>query len=304
MTAGQTLTFPTRTFHTLRVTIDATTNDTAPPASASAVGFSEIEIPGQRCTRSSRCRRQMLTSLGAASAADRLTVVMTRQRTSQFPPRSDPETTITRQFTLPTARTFTLAGSASLSALHPRRRGRPPGRTGHRRRPARCKDAYSSGRLPGRRPGHGVGHGRRRPDHGLAARSGQQRRRSGSTLTYDLAKPQTLTGLNMQVIADGRHSVPTTMTIASGNQVRTITVPPIADGTVPNAVTTVPVTFPALTGSHFVVTFTGIRPEYAANYYSAGPAGAAAGHRRDRHPRRAGQPDTGRPARATACPTC
>ena len=50
-----------------------------------------------------------------------------------------------------------------------------------------------------------------------------------------------------------------------------MTLPPIADSTVPGAVTTVPVTFPALTGSHFVVTFTGVRPEYAANYYSAGP---------------------------------
>ena len=75
----------------------------------------------------------------------------------------------------------------------------------------------------------------------------------------------------MQVIADGRHSVPTAMTITSGTQVRNVTLPPIADSTVPGAVTTVPVTFPALTGSHFVVTFTGIRPEYAANYYSAGP---------------------------------
>ena len=35
--------------------------------------------------------------------------------------------------------------------------------------------------------------------------------------------------------------------------------------------TTVPLTFPAITGSHFIVTFTAIRPEYAANYYSAGP---------------------------------
>ncbi len=35
--------------------------------------------------------------------------------------------------------------------------------------------------------------------------------------------------------------------------------------------TTVPVTFPAVTGTHFSMTFTGVRPEYAANYYSAGP---------------------------------
>ena len=75
----------------------------------------------------------------------------------------------------------------------------------------------------------------------------------------------------MQVVADGRHSVPTSMTIASGTQVRKVTLPPIADSTVPNAVTTVPVSFPALTGQTFVVTFTGVRDEYAANYYSAGP---------------------------------
>jgi arabinofuranan 3-O-arabinosyltransferase len=75
----------------------------------------------------------------------------------------------------------------------------------------------------------------------------------------------------MQVIADGRHSVPTAMTIASGGVVRQLTIPPLADSTVPGAVTTVPLTFPALTGSHFVVTFTGVRDEYAANYYSAGP---------------------------------
>ena len=119
VTAGQTLSFPSRTFHTLRVTIDATTNDTAPPPSASAVGFSEIEIPGQQVRQVVQMPTQMLSSIGPASAADRLTVVMTRQRTSQFPPRDDPETTISRQFSLPTARTFTLTGSASLSALIP-----------------------------------------------------------------------------------------------------------------------------------------------------------------------------------------
>ena len=33
--AGQTITFPRTTFHTLRLTIDGTTNDTAPPLTAS-----------------------------------------------------------------------------------------------------------------------------------------------------------------------------------------------------------------------------------------------------------------------------
>ena len=251
------------------MTIDSTTDNTPPPVAASAVGFSEVEIPGQQVKQVIQMPTQMLSSLGASSAADRLSVVMTRQRTSQYPPRSDPETTISRTFTLPTSRTFTLAGSASLSALIPddevdRLVGRAttPSST--------VRDAYSSGRLPGdvQATASATVDGNPatawQPGLGSAAQV-------GSTLTYDLAKPQTLTTLNMQVIADGRHSVPTSMTIASGGQTRSVTLPPIADGTVPGAVTTVPVTFPALTGSHFVVTFTGVRPEYAANYYSAGP---------------------------------
>jgi hypothetical protein len=114
----------------------------------------------------------------------------------------------------------------------------------------------------------------------------------GATLTYDLTKPTALNHLDLQVVADGRHSVPTAMTVTSGNQTRQIPLPPISHSTVPGAVTTVPVLFPTLNGSHFIVTFTGVRDEYAANYYSAGPlalplgiaeigfAGAGPGHLR------------------------
>ncbi len=269
VTTGQTLTFPSRTFHTLRVTLDGTTNNSAPPLSASAVGFAEVEIPGQVVHQVITMPSQMLSTLGASSAANRLTVVMTRQRTSQFPPRSDPETTITRQFTLPTARTFALSGSASLSALIPddeidRLVGRTPSAaTG-------VSDAYSSGRLPGSLSATASAAADGDPTTSWQPGLGSKAQ-VGSTLTYDLAKPQALSGLAMQVIADGRHSVPTAMTITSGSQVRQVAVPAIADGTVPGAVTTVPVSFPPLTGSHFIITFTAVRPEYAANYYSAGP---------------------------------
>src|ERR1019366_7540362 len=117
--SGQTLTFPSTTFHTLRLTIDGTTDNTAPPLTASAVGFAEIEIPGQHVQEVIKMPTDLLSTLGASSLANRLTLVMTRQHTSPFPPRTDPETTISRSFTLPTARTFTLSGTASLSALIP-----------------------------------------------------------------------------------------------------------------------------------------------------------------------------------------
>ena len=219
LTSGQIVTFPSRTFHTLRVTIDGTTDNTAPPTTASAVGFAEVEIPGQQVHQVLQMPTQMLSTLGSASAADRLTVVMTRDRTSQFPPRSDPETTITRAFTLPTARTFTLSGAASLSALIPddeidRLVGRTPAAS------TGLADAYSSGRLPGDLQATASatldGDAATAWQPGLGTNA-----QIGSTLTYDLTKPQTLHGLTLQVIADGRHSVPTAMTVTSGSQVRT-----------------------------------------------------------------------------------
>jgi arabinofuranan 3-O-arabinosyltransferase len=75
----------------------------------------------------------------------------------------------------------------------------------------------------------------------------------------------------MQVVADGRHSIPTAMSISAGGLTRRVALPAIADSTVPGAVTDVPVQFAPLTGRQFVVTFTGVRDETAANYYSAGP---------------------------------
>jgi hypothetical protein len=266
---GQTLHFPTTTFHTLRLTIDGTTDNTAPPLTASAVGFSEVEVPGQVVREVIDMPTNLLSALGTSSNNNRLTLVMTRQRTSPFPPRTDPETTIARQFTLPTTRTFTLSGTASMSALIPDNEiDQLVGRTGI--------NAYSSGRLPGDlqatasatlddNPATAW-----QPGLGSAAQS-------GSTLTYDLPKSTTLSHFDLGIVADGRHSVPTALTVAvtgpngKVTQTRHVTLPPIADSSVPGAVTTVPVQFPALTGSVFVLTFTKVRQEMAANYYSAGP---------------------------------
>jgi hypothetical protein len=267
--AGQTLTFPSQNFHTLRVTIDSTTNDHQTFLSAAAVGFSEVEVPGQTVRQVIDMPTRMLDTLGASSQSDRLTVVMTRERTSQYPPRDDPETTISRQFTLPTARTFTLSGSASISALIPDDEiDALVGRSASAANGVAA--AYSSGRLPGDLNAtasttlDGSPSTAWQPGLGIAAQN-------GATLTYDLKGGHTLSGLDMQIIADGRHSVPTEMTIASGLQARTITLPAIADSTVPDATTTVPVSFPPISGSHFVITFDSVRAESASNYYSAGP---------------------------------
>jgi len=265
---GQAITFPRRTFHSLRVTIDATSDDHAPPAAAAAVGLAEVEIPGQKVVEVVQMPQDLLARVGTASQANRLTVVMTRQRVSPYPPRSDPETTISRAFTLPTARNFSVSGLASISALVPddevdRLVGRP-GSAGT------GIVAFSEGRMPGDlrsgaaaaldgnpatawQPGWGAAH------------------QKGQWLQYDLPKAITFDHLNLRIVADGRHSVPTSITVATERGRRSITLPPVADARTPGATVSVPVTFPALTGNQVRLTVTGVRLEDTTNYYAESP---------------------------------
>jgi hypothetical protein len=271
--AGQTVTFPTRTFRTLRVTIDATSDDHAPPASAVSVGFSEISVPGQHVLEVVKMPDDLLKAAGAASIDNRLTLSMSRERVSPYPPRSDPETTISRQFTLPTARTFTVSGSASISTLLPDdqidRLVGLAGSTGS------GVIAYSEGRLPGDleagaeaaidgnpatawQPGLGASH------------------QAGEWLQYNLAKPLSFDRMTLQVVADGRHSVPTSLTVTATAptgkvSTRHLSLPPIADSSVAGATTTVPLQFPTLTGNRIEVTVTGVRLEYTTNYTVTSP---------------------------------
>ena len=119
---------------------------------------------------------------------------------------------------MPTARTFTLSGSATLSSLIPDDEiDRLLGRAPRRRRPVVV--AYSSGRLPG-----GLAQTASATVDGDPTTAWQPglgaKAQLGDWLQYDLKQPHDDQHLAMQVMADGRHSVPTAMTIASGNQVR------------------------------------------------------------------------------------
>ncbi len=272
--AGQVIDFPARTFKTLRVTIDATSNDDAPPATASAVGLSGVTVPGQHVLEVIEMPKDLLNAAGAASIDNRLILSMSRQRVAPYPPRSDPETTITREFTLPTARTFSLSGTASLSTLIPddeidRLMG-VPGSTGS------GVVAYSSGRLPG-----GLDSTAGAAIDGNPATAWQSgfgdAYQKGTWLEYNLPSTLTFDHMDLQVVADGRHSVPTSISVTTENAAghvtgtRQIALPPIADGRTPGATTSVPLTFPALTGRRIRVTITGVRLEYTTNYYAESP---------------------------------
>ena len=267
---GQVVTFPARTFTKLRVTITrvVVADPSTPVTSRSSVGFAEVEIPGVTATEVISMPQDLLRAAGPSSIGDRLSLIMTRLRSSGTPPFYDTETTLNRAFWLPTARTFSLTGSATISPLIPddmidRLVGRP-GSDGT------GIVAYSLGRLPGDlragaiatlddnsstmwEPGFGSTH------------------QAGDWLQYRLPSPITFDHLDLQIVADGQHSVPTSLTVTAGDQSAKVTLPPLADGTVPGSVVDVPVSFPAMTGADIQITVDSVRFENTLNYYSEEP---------------------------------
>jgi len=272
---GQKVPFAPRSFRTLRITIDATSDDTVSAAAATAVGFGEVELPGVHAFQIVKMPTDLLKDAGAASVHDRLTIDMSRERVSpfSFPYRTDPETTIAREFTLPTARTFTLTGTASLSALIPddeidRLVGREaPGQTN-------AVVAYSKGRLPGDLAATASAAADGNPATAWQPGFGAPYQK-GQWLEYDLQKPITFDHLDLQVVADGLHSVPTSIEVSarSGTRsiTRSITLPKITNGLAKGSTVSVPVSFPALTGQQIRVTVTGVRFSYGENFYSGYP---------------------------------
>ncbi|MHB8330361.1 MAG: discoidin domain-containing protein, partial [Acidimicrobiales bacterium] len=264
---GQELTFPTRRFRTLRITIDDTNLPAARAESggASPVGFAEVSVAGVRATEIISMPQDLLRAVGQGAREHRLTIVMTRQRVAPVPPRSDPESSLNRMFWLPGARTFSMTGTARIDTLIPddsidELMGRP-GSNGS------GVVAYSRGRLPGDlhdtasaaldgdlatmwSPGLGAAH------------------QVGQWLSVHLPRPITFDHMDLEVVADGRHSVPTRLGIATEHGSVTVALPPIVDGTTPGYTRSVPLHFAPLTGRQITVTILGARLERTSDYYS------------------------------------
>lgn len=271
---GQILHFPTETFTTLRITIDATNDGNAKTDLGSGpVGFAEVGIPGVVDHRLLAMPSDLLRAAGASSIHDRLEVVMTRQRVEPIPPRQSPQPTIARQLYLPTARTFTLSGTATISTLIPDNEiDQLVGRNG----PVNGITAFSKGRLPG-----DLNDGAQAaldgnpttmwsPGFGTSAQV-------GVWLQVDTPAPVTFDHMNLQIVADGMHSVPTSVTIASVNAAgepiatRHVVLPTIADGRRQDETVTVPIHFPTLTARRIRLTVDTVRLEYTRDYYSGAP---------------------------------
>jgi hypothetical protein len=266
---GQQIHFSARTFSTLRITVERTNLDgKAPGPGQSAVGLAEVRLANVSAHEVISMPSDVLDAAGTASLQDRLLVVMNRVRVQPIPPRSDPQTTISRTIFLPTARSFTVTGTASISAQIPddaidRLLGRP-GSTGN------GIVAYSSGRLPGDLAAGAQAALDSNPDtawiNGFGANA-----QAGSWIQVTAPRAVSFDHLTLQVVADGQHSVPTRVTIAAGGEKDTLSLPPIADGRRQGTVVNVPLTFPTLSGTSIRVTFDKVRLEYTRNANSTLP---------------------------------
>lgn len=269
---GQTIHFPSRTFKTLRITITRTNLSGASitvRSQAAPVGLAEVHIGQARISDLLVMPSDLLDKVGSSSLSHRLVLVMTRDRNTPDSPDSDPEPVLARLFTLPTSRTFDLTGQVHLSSAATD--STIDAATGRQTESGIV--AYSSSRLPGDVA-----------DTASAALDGDPSTmwspafgtasQKGAWIQVNLPDSITFGQMDLQVVADRLHSIPTSMAIQacdqlasdqrcpSGSQTVDVRIPPISPSSAQDTTVTVPLTFPAVTGRYLTFTFTGVNLQF------------------------------------------
>jgi len=278
--AGQTIRFPKRAFRRLDIRVDDTNSGARTDLFKSGVGFAEIRVRDSRPGATDvhvdeivRMPTDLTEVAGPGARAHRLVYVMTRSRNRLVPPRySEDELALVRKLEVPDARTFSLRGTARISSAVAdqdidRLLGFPSVEEGG-------MTARSSARLPGdlrARASSAVDGDSRTAWTSAFQDTTSKVGPAGSWVEIALPGPVTFDHLGLQVVADGRYSVPTRVRIEAGGQSRDVDVPAVTDRKAENAAVPAPVSFPALTGSTIRVTVEAIRPVRTTEYYSNEP---------------------------------
>ncbi len=291
---GQTVTFDERTFSHVTVEItDDSVGSRVKYTGLSPVGFAEIGLGDLTVDELVRPPTDLLDAAGADSIDHPLTYLFSRQRTNPAEPvRSDEEAAMARIIDLPVGRSFTVTGDARLSAQAPddvidALVGMPGAEEGG---VTARSSAHLAGKLSARASSAIDG------DPTTAWESPYERP-DGAWVSYTVADPVTVDHLDLQVVADGRHSLPTQVTVtADGGAAPVVVDLPDLErerGTEVGHVVDVPVDLPTeLTGRTFRVTLTGVQPLLTQDWYGNAPLPLPVGLAEVGLPGvRAGQPD-------------
>jgi arabinofuranan 3-O-arabinosyltransferase len=259
--AGQTVTFPTRTFQRVGITVDDINfGKRADYSGGSGVGLAEVRIPGVSMQEVLRLPTDLLTAAGASSLQHNLTIELTRLRANpQESFITDPELNISRTFSLPTARTFSLTGTVRLaSAASDDAIDANLGRTGG-------LVARSSSHLAGQIDARAAGAVDGDPSTAWQTDFGPQ---EGNWLDVTSPTPVSFDHIDLSVVADGHHSVPTAVQLnVDGKPGEILHLPSIVDRARPGA--TVTVRLPVqMSGREIRLTIVSVRQEQTINYFS------------------------------------
>ena len=229
--AGATVALDGRPFTTLEVRVP---DD---PASIGEIGIAEVAIPGVAVEELVHVPRS-LARYGPRSGPIPLAFVLSRQRANaSLVFRSDPEPTLRRLIDVPTTDTFTVGGVAHVS----------------RRAPDAVLDAalgtLASG-VTATSSGRNLGDPTARAS---AALDGDPTTAWVTPLTGAVGSSWTLTRtdttidadtVTLDLVADGRHSLPTSLDVTVDGVTRTVPVPAIGESDVPNAASRVTLAVP------------------------------------------------------------
>ncbi len=232
------------------------TGELASYGGVNGVGFSEVEIGDDppHVTEVIRMPTGLLRAAGADSIDHKLVLLMSRLGYDPASTRrAAEEPFMARTFRLPTERTFSLDGQARIDPNAPDATldevlgttgpGAVFAASGHLRgdADARASRAFDAD-----------------ADTAWIAPIGEQ---SGEWIEARLGAPVTVSSMDLQVVADGRHSVPTRLRLeVDGQPTRTIDVPAIPNPRPESPVATTPLTFEPVTGSSFRVFVDAVAP--------------------------------------------
>ena len=250
--AGQVVTFDSRSVGSVELEIGATNFGLLPKYDGiSGVGLAEIDIGGVRVDELVRLPTNLLDAAGERAQSSRLAIVTARQRSNPSEPvRTDEELTMKRVFELPAGRAFTIAGTARLAASAPDEVldaivGMPAAGAGGVT--ARAEDRLA-GNLRARASAAIDGDPNTAWTPGFTFQAGRW-------LELEVARPLTFDRMDLQVVADGRHSVPTRLRIdVDGAPARTVDLPAVEDRAGEGSTVTLPLRFEPVTGRTIRVT--------------------------------------------------
>ena len=221
---GQVVPFPSRTFRTLRITItDLNVGRLDRYIGRSDVGIAEVTIPGvDPVTEVVRPPTDLLAAAGAGAADHPLTYVFARRRADPSEvDTADEEAQLKRWVQGPTARSFAVFGKATVStrltdAATDHMLGVPAAQAGG-------LDVSSSAHIAGDLRSRGTSAVDGDPS---TAWQTPINRSVGQWVEVTAAEPIALDHLDLQVVRDGRHSVPTRVSVqVDGGPAQLVDVP-------------------------------------------------------------------------------